>query len=484
MRYVLAIDQSTSSTKAILFDEEARLVKRCNIDHKQIHPQAGWLEHDPIEIYENTIKAMREVTSDINREQVEAVAVTNQRETTMLWDANTGRPIQNAIVWQCGRAETITKRKSILDMQDAIAQKTGLKLSPYFSAAKACWIIENADVSGKSLMFGTMDAWLVWKLTGNHATDFSNASRTQLFNINECKWDDELVALFGLKDTKMPEVKFSDEIFGMTTAEGLFNNPVPVSGVMGDSHGALFGQQCWKRGMGKCTFGTGSSVMMNIGDKPIASKNNLATSVAWGIGGKIEYVFEGNINSTGDTIMWLVNELGILPDSKMSEEYARKVPSSQGVYLVPAFMGLGAPYYKSEARAIIAGLFRDANKYHIVRAALEAIAYQIKDIVDLMLKDAEISFEELRVDGGPTNNTLLMQFVADMLNLRIIKNEIEELSALGSAYAAGLATGIYKDRESLAGLYRVNGEYQRQMDEKTAAGLYDGWKLAIKKALI
>ncbi len=483
MKYVLAIDQSTSSTKVILFDEEARLIRRCNVDHKQIHPQTGWLEHDPVEIYKNTIAAMRDAASGIDKAQIKAVAITNQRETTMIWDADTGKPVYHAIVWQCSRAESITKRQGILDMADAIANKTGLKLSPYFSAAKACWIMENADVSDKTLMFGTMDAWLIWKLTGNHATDFSNASRTQLFNINESKWDDELVALFGLKNVQLPEVKYSDEIFGMTTADGLFDNPVPVSGVMGDSHGALFGQQCWKPGMGKCTFGTGSSVMMNIGDKPIASKNNLATSVAWGMGGKIEYVFEGNINCTGDTIRWLVNELGLLPDARMSEEYARKVASSEGVYLVPAFMGLGAPYYESNARASITGLFRDANRYHIVRAALEAIAYQIKDIVDLMHKDAGMSFEELRVDGGPTNNALLMQFVADILNLRIVKNEIEELSALGSTFAAGLATGIYRDREYLAGLRRTSGEYQRRMEETIAQGLYDGWKLAVKKTL-
>jgi glycerol kinase len=483
MKYLLAVDQSTSSTKAILFDESLRPAARYNVPHRQFYPQPGWVEHDPMEIYRNLLTAVAGVLreSGVEQKAVQCLSISNQRETTVVWDGNTGLPVYNAVVWQCSRGEAIVRLPAIQARRGDIARKTGLMLSPYFCAAKAAWIAENGDNGGKRLLFGTIDSWLLWKLTGRHLTDYSNASRTQLFNIGTLRWDNDLIALFGLEGMAFPEVRCSDEVFGKTTLEGVFSAPIPVAGVLGDSHGAMFGQQCWEKGMGKCTFGTGSSVMMLTGDRPVFSGQGLATSIAWGMGGKVEYVLEGNINCTGDTLNWLKNELGILPDVKDSEEYARQVSSSQGVYLVPAFSGLGAPHHWSDARAVICGLFRNAGKYHIVRAALEAIAYQIRDVVEPMTADAGMRFEEIRVDGGPTGNAFLMQFVADMAGTRIVCNEIEELSALGAASAGGLAVGVFSGREALARLYRPGKHYEKTMNEAQARALYEGWRQALQK---
>lgn len=482
--YLLAVDQSTSSTKAILFDRELCLVCRCNVDHRQIYPRPDWVEHDPVEIYENVIKAVEQVlqTSGVDPKEVLCLSISNQRETTLIWDGETGLPVYNAIVWQCGRAESIVKRPEIASQADMIAEKTGLKLSPYFSAAKAAWIVENADVQGKKLMFGTVDAWLVWKLTGKHRTDFSNASRTQLLNLHTLAWDEDLIRLFGLQNVAFPEIVDSDAIFGETTVGEVFEKPIRLSGVLGDSHGALLGQQCFKPGMGKSTFGTGTSVMMNIGETPLFTDKGPVTSIAWGLSGKVEYVFEGNINCTGDTLRWLVNEVGMLPDSKSSEEYATKVTSNEGVYLVPAFTGLGAPYFKSDARAIICGLSRNATKYHIVRAALEAIAYQVRDVVEPMMQEAKMAFEELRVDGGPTGNAFLMQFLADMLNLKVVRADIEELSALGAACAGGLGVGVFQSRLDIEKLRRAKESYQSRMPRPEADELYKHWKEAVEKS--
>ena len=488
MKYLLAVDQSTSSTKAILFDESLRLAARYNVPHRQLYPRPGWVEHDPMEIYQNLLTAVAGVfliakESGIEREAVRCLSISTQRETTVVWDGDTGLPVYNAVVWQCNRGEALVRLPTIQARREDIARRTGLTLSPYFCAAKAAWVMremKNGDHAGKRLLFGTMDAWLLWKLTGRHRTDYSNASRTQLFNIHTLRWDDDVIALFGLEGMAFPEVRCSDEVFGETTLEGFFPAPVPVAGVLGDSHGALFGQQCWEKGMGKCTFGTGNSVMMFTGDRPVFSGQGLATSIAWGMGGKVEYVLEGNIHCTGDTLNWLQNELGLLPDVTASEEYARQVPSTQGVYLVPAFSGLGAPHYRSDARAVICGLFRNANKYHMVRAALEAIAYQIKDVVEPMTANAG-AFQEMRVDGGPTHNAFLMQFVADMVGTKIVCNEIEELSALGSATAGGLAVGVFAGREALARLRRSGKRYEKTMDDAQVRSLYEGWRQALQK---
>ncbi len=482
-KLILAVDQSTTATKAILFGERAELVGRCDIAHRQLHPQPGWVEHDPLEIYANMVAAIRGVLAQTNasRCDVAVLSITNQRETTLIWDSD-GNPVYNAVVWQCCRAKDIVKLPHIAARADEIEQATGLKLSPYFSAAKARWILDQAQARGP-LFFGTMDSWLIYKLSGRHATDSSNASRTQLYNIHTLRWDERLLELFGLQSLRMPQVLDADAVYGETTAEGLFEKPIPIAGVMGDAHGALFGQHCWERGMGKATLGTGSSVMVNIGNMPLRSDNGLATSVAWSMCGRTEYVLEGNVICSGDTLKWLAEELDILPSADKSLEYAGNVPSSQGVYLVPAFAGLGAPHWDSEARALICGLFRDANKYHIVRAGLESIAYQARDVVDAMKRDAAMTLSELRVDGGPTSNPLLMQFMSDMLGTVIVKTELQELSALGAAYAGGLAAGVWKSRNDIAALRRVSGEYRPSMPAAEVETLYAGWTAAVRLAM-
>lgn len=475
-KYILAIDQSTTTTKAILFDQQTSVVARCDVQHRQISPQKGWVEHDPKEIWHNIVEAVREVieTSGVDKRDIAYMAVTNQRETTVMWTPD-GEPVYNAIVWQCSRAEYIMHRPEIEANGAYIAHATGLQPSPFFSAAKACWIKEHCCAK-PGMMFGNMDSWVIWNLTGKHVTDYSNASRTQLFNIRELKWDEKLLKLFGLEDVEMPEVHFSDEIYGYTTVDGIFDEPIPVAGDMGDSHGALFAQMCWEKGMGKCSFGTGGSIMVNIGDEPTVSANRMNTSVAWGLNKKVKYVFEGTIVCMGDTIRWLKDEAGLITSSKESEEFATHVDSSDGVYLIPAFTGLGAPYWESNARAMICGMNRFTNKYHIVRAGLESIAYQMRDIIDPMMKDAHMTLDELRVDGGPTNNRFLMQFTADILNTRIVRNSVEELSALGAAFAGGLATGYFKDYDEIATLRRTNAEYSRQMPAQKAEQFYQGWK--------
>ncbi|MCD8195841.1 MAG: glycerol kinase GlpK [Lachnospiraceae bacterium] len=474
--YILGIDQSTTTTKAIIFDKKARVVARSDVNHAQIHPNSDWVEHDPEEIWRNLLTAVRNVVekAGIGKEEIACICVTNQRETTMLWTEE-GKPAYNALVWQDIRAENIVCRDEIAKERDYITSVTGLQLSAYFSAAKAAWIKEHCE-SATELYFGTMDSWVLYKLTGRHVTDYSNASRTQLFNIMDLKWDEKIIRLFGLEQVHFPEVLFSDEIYGETTLEGYFDHPIPVAGDMGDSHGALFAQQCWNKGMGKCTFGTGGSIMMNIGEKPVRSKNRLNTSIAWGMDHVVEYVFEGTIINMGNTVSWMKNDMHFIESSAQSQELAESVDSTEGVYLIPAFNGLGAPYWDSDARGIICGLLSTSTVQHVVRAGLEAIAYQIKDIITPMMRDACLELEELRVDGGPTNNGFLMQFTADILGTRLLKNDVEELSALGAAYAGGLATGFWKDREEISGLRSASDIYERRMDEKEAEKLYAGWR--------
>lgn len=474
--YILAIDQSTTTTKAIIFNRLGEVKERCDVNHKQIHPENDWVEHDPDEIWKNLVSSVKAVikAAGIAKEEIACLSVTNQRETTMLWTAE-GKPAYNAVVWQDVRAEDIIHREQIEENREYITNATGLQVSPYFSAAKACWIKEHCD-QAKELYFGTMDSWVLYKLTGRHVTDYSNASRTQLFHIYELKWDEKIIKLFGLRNVHFPEVRFSDEIYGETTLDGFFDKPVPVAGALGDSHGALFAQQCWSKGMGKCTFGTGGSIMINIGKEPFLSKNRLNTSIAWGMNGTIEYVFEGTIVNMGNTIKWLAQNMGFMENSTQSETMAQSAVSTEGVYLIPAFNGLGAPYWNSDVRGVICGLLSTTKAQHVVRAGLEAVAYQMKDIIAPMLRDAHMELEELRVDGGPTNNEFLMQFTADILGTNLVKNKVEELSALGAAYAGGLAVGFWKDREEIAGLRKAAGVYKRSMKEEQVEQLYAGWK--------
>ncbi len=482
-KYIIAIDQSTTATKAILFDENGKLVGKNSFPHKQIYPREGWVEHNPREIYNNTILSIKDLVekTGIEKNDVIAIAITNQRETTLLWDRD-GTPVHNAIVWKCSRATEIIRQDSIFSQADYIKDATGINLSPYFSAAKAKWICDHVKVK-EGTLFGTMDSWLVWKLTGNHATDYSNASRTQLFNINVNKWDEKIIGIFDLNKLNFPEVKSSDEIYGHTTAEGFFEKEIPVTGIMGDSHGALFAQKCFDIGTGKATFGTGSSVMINIGNQPKKSKYGLATSIAWAIDGHVEYVFEGNINSSGDTMKWLAEEMDLMEDVRESEEIALSVGSTNGLYLVPAFHGLGAPHWNYDCAGLICGIKRDTTKNHIIRAGAESIAYQICDITNAAAKDMGKTVDILNVDGGATRDTFLMQFVSDILRAKLIKSEIEEYSAMGAMYAAGLAVGLWKDKQEIAKIKTINDEFSPEMDEEKANNLYSGWQEALKRTM-
>ncbi|MFQ6114372.1 MAG: glycerol kinase GlpK [bacterium] len=491
-KYILAVDQSTGGTKAIIFDSQGNLVHRCTENHQQFYPQPDWVEHDPDEIFEKTLLAIKNVLaqSGIELAKIAALAITNQRETVAVWDRKTSKPVYNAVVWQCQRGAESCKILKQKGYGEIVKAKTGLLIDPYFSATGLKWIVENVEgvrekAEAGELAFGTMDSWLIWKLTGGkvHATDYSNACRTMLFNIYELKWDQELLDLMGLHESMTPEVKYSDDIFGYTEVNDVLNREIPITGVMGDSHAALFGQNCYAKGMAKATYGTGSSIMMNIGKKPMKSPEGLVTSIGWGCRGEIDYVLEGNIHCTGDSIKWLVNDLELIPDAVVSEKIATSVDDNNGVYMVPAFVGLGAPYWDNSARACISGMPRSTKKAHIVRAALEAIAYQIKDLIDLMSNASGVGLKELRVDGGPTRNNFLMQFQADMLNGIIERTNVEEVSALGSTLMAGLAVGVWKDFTELESLRVVDKSFESRMDSTIREKYYRGWKEAVERVL-
>ncbi len=479
MKYVLAIDQSTSGTKALLLDEAGGLLKRADLSHEQKVNARGWVSHDPMEIYRNTIEAARLAVSGIDPAKIAAIGISNQRETALIWDSETGLPVADAIVWQCGRAQEICDR--LANQTEAVRQKTGLLLSPYFPAAKWAWILENTPgLENRQLCAGTIDSWLVYKLTGSFKTDFSNASRTLLFNINLLQWDKELCELFGVPLESLPEVCMSDSCFGETDMEGVLPGPVPIFGVLGDSHGALFGQGCVKPGMGKATYGTGSSVMVNVGEKPVFSDSGIVTSLAWGIDGRIHYVLEGNINYTGSVIKWLVDDVKLLSSSKEAGEIAAGADPNDGTYLVPAFTGLGAPYWKSDSRAILCCMGRGTGRAEIVRAAEESIAYQIADVAFAIEKGSGIMLNELRADGGPTRDKFLMQFQSDLLGRPVAVSEREELSGIGAAYCAGIACGLY-GWEILEKQARTSFLPQRDLAWREKK--YSGWKQAVSLLL-
>lgn len=492
-KYILAIDQSTSGTKAILFTRDCTVRHRVTIAHTQHYPHSEWVEHDPEEIIQNIRLAISKVMCEANAcwSEISCIAVTNQRETGMIWDCETGKPVYNAIVWQCPRAKE--KCNDLLaqnpEINEYIHKKTGLHLSPYFTAPKIQWILNNvAGTKEKALSgclkFGTMDSWVIWNLTGGrvHATDFSNASRTLLMDLEKLTWDQELLDIFEIPHQMMPEIMPSDNIFGFTTGDSIIPKGIPISGVMGDSHAALFGQNCFKNGMTKATYGTGSSVMMNIGEKPVYSSSGIVTSVGWITSKDKVYVLEGNINHTGKTIEWLVNA-GFISSSVESGRIAAKTGDNGGVYFVPAFTGLGAPYWDNSAKAVITGLTLTTKKENIIRAAEESIAYQITDILDLMQKDSAISLEELRVDGGPTRDAFLMQFQSDIAKTKVVVSNVEEISALGSANMAGLATGFWESRSEIEQKRLVLAEYVPQMEEQARAMNKKGWHDAIMRAL-
>ncbi len=487
---ILAIDQSTSATKVMLFNKKAELVDRVSLPHQQYYPRPGFVEHDPNEIISNTLDGMNQLVqkSGGSVSEIACIAITNQRETAMIWDKTTGEPVCHAAVWQCQRGLEYCNQLKSDDKGQLIKDKTGLIIDPYFSASKLKWIVDNVEgvrekMKEGLLMAGTMDSWLVWKLTGGRvfATDYSNACRTMLLNLETRDWDDEMVELFSLDRSMLPQLVYSDEIIGTTDPAVIFDTPVPIAGLMGDSHAALFGQNCFSPGMAKATYGTGSSIMMNIGNIPLAPPDGLVTSIGWGREKTIDYVFEGNIHCTGDTINWLVNDLQLIGSAAETEELAISVDGNNGVYLVPAFVGLGAPYWDNNARAAICGMSRSANKAHIARAALESIAYQVKDLIDLMGKEAGISLKELRVDGGPTRNNFLMQFQSDMLGNSIVRTTIEEISALGSVFMGGLTTGFWSSMEEIENLRLVDKSFEPHMRSGEVEELYDGWLTAVKR---
>lgn len=488
MRYIIAIDQSTSATKAVLFDEQCRLIDRKNVAHHQYYPQAGWVEHDAEEIYRNTVEAIRRLLEGrTDADASYSLAITNQRETVVVWNRLTGKPVCHAVVWQCQRGADICEDLKQRGYTEFIRERSGLLIDPYFAASGAKWILDNVDGARDAaergeLLMGTIDSWLVWKLTGGrvHATDYTNASRTLLFNIHTLDWDDELLSLFTIPRCMMAEPHPCDSVFGETTVEGIFSSPITIAGVLGDSHGALAGQMCFEPGMGKATYGTGSSVMVNIGEEAIGAPEGLVTSVGFAACGKVFYAFEGNIHCTGATIKWMADQLRLIESPAAIEALAAGVPDNGGVYLVPAFAGLGAPWWNPHAKAMICGMTLGTERGHVCRAALEAIAYQIKDLIDLMTCHAGITLKELRVDGGPTKNKLLMQFQADMLNACINRSDVEEASAMGAVVMNGLARGVWKDLAEVAALRTTDNRILPQMADDERARLYAGWVGAVR----
>lgn len=488
-RYIISIDQSTQGTKALLFDKTGSLIKRTDKTHKQIINEKGWVSHDPSEIYQNTIEVVKRLIEEanINKENIAGVGISNQRETSLAWDKQTGEPVGQAIVWQCARAVEICERVEKKGQAENIRRKTGMNLSPYFPASKIAWILENVEGAREKadkgeICHGTIDSWLLYKLTNGKAykTDYSNASRTQLFNTFELKWDEEICGMFGIDVKNLPEICDSNSYFGETDFEGLLPHPVPIHGVLGDSHGSLFGQGCLKPGMIKSTYGTGSSIMMNIGEKPVLSTHGVVTSLAWSMNGKVNYVLEGNLNYTGAVITWLKDDLELIQLPGETERLSEEAVKDDSLYLIPAFSGLGAPYWDSHASAAIVGMTRTTGKAEIVRAGVECIAYQITDIVKAMSEDAGVTVEELRVDGGPTKNTYLMQFQSDLAEANVRVPDSEELSGIGPAYAAGLSLGIW-DETIFDKLNRTN--YEPTMDKAVRDKKYEGWKQAVKMVL-
>lgn len=489
---ILALDQSTTGSKAAVVNHAGQVVAICTKEHKQYYPQPGWVEHDPLEIYENCKELLKQVVEQakLTPSDLCVLAITNQRETIMMWERETGQPVYNAIVWQCRRTAKICDELKAQGLEDTIKDKTGLQLDPYFSATKAAWIFRNVPgvkekaASGK-ICIGTIDSWLIWKLTQGavHATDYTNASRTLLFNIHTLKWDPELLDIFGVKSNLLPEVKSSNAIFGKTAPGELFDISIPISGVIGDSQGALFGQQCIKPGMVKATYGTGSSVMMYTGKKLVRSEHGLVSAVAWGIDDDVEYAVEGIIHSSGDTVKWVKDNLGLFESFTEAEAMINSLTDNEGVYLVPAFVGLGVPHWDPYARAAILGMSRSTGKAHVIRAAVESIAYQINDAISVMVEESGLPLQELKADGGATSNKFLMQFQADVLRTKVNVAKIAELSMMGAVYLAGLGVGIWSSTQDIKEVIELGTVYGPSMDDEIRVSNIAGWHKAVERVL-
>lgn len=491
MKYTIALDQSTSATKALLFDEKCKLVNRTSLPHKQYYPKPGWVEHDAEEIYLNTCKVIGTVTNDYRKPGNSfSLAITNQRETVVIWDRKSGKPVYNAVVWQCMRGADICKKLKAEGFSKLVRERSGLLIDPYFAASGAKWILDNVPgaeqrAENGHLCMGTIDSWLIFKLTKGkcHYTDYTNASRTMLFNLRKLAWDDDLLKMLSIPKCIMPEPLPCDSVFGKTTVEGLFSEPIDIAGVLGDSHGALVGQMCFNEGFGKATYGTGSSVMVNIGQKPKMAPEGLVTSVGFSALDKTFYAFEGNIHCTGATIQWLQNQLELIPDAGKIEEIASSVPDNGGVYMVPAFQGLGAPWWNDQVKAMICGLTLNTTKAHLCRAALESIAYQIADLVGAMTKKAGIRLKEVRVDGGPTKNMLLMQFQANMLQVPVIRSNVEDASAFGALIMNHFALNDWYSFGEATAVWSANKPIMPNATQRAMKPLYEGWHAAVRMLL-
>lgn len=489
-RYVLALDQGTTSSRAILFDSQGNMLGMVNQEFPQIYPKPGWVEHDPYDILESQLSVAKKLLRNLNIEpqQIAAIGITNQRETTIVWDKRTGKPVYNAIVWQCRRTAGMCDEIKAQGLTDVIRRKTGLVVDAYFSATKIQWILKNVPgVMEKAkrgeIAFGTVDSWLVWNLTGGkvHATDVSNASRTMLFNINDLRWDEELLDMFGVPRSVLPEVFPSSYVYGVTEKE-IFGVEIPIAADIGDQQAALFGQMCVRPGTMKNTYGTGCFILMNIGSKPVFSRSGLLTTVAWRVGDEVSYALEGSVFIAGAAIQWLRDELRMIESAAETEQLALSVPDSAGVYFVPAFVGLGAPHWDMYARGAMFGLTRGARKEHIVRAVLESIAYQTRDVVEAMCEECNTRLKTLRVDGGASKNNFLMQFQADILNVPVERPKVNETTALGAAYLAGLAVGYWEGLGQIESQWQLDRRFVPSMDEERREELYRGWKRAVDRA--
>ncbi|MBM3700384.1 MAG: glycerol kinase GlpK [Actinobacteria bacterium] len=489
--FIISLDQGTSSSRAILFDKSSSLLASHSKKFGQIYPSPGWVEHDPKEIWNSQKKSLTGLLKKIavDLKEIKAIGITNQRETVLLWDRYTGRPLYNAIVWQCRRTADMCEQLKKEGLTDTIRKKTGLLIDPYFSGTKIKWLLDNVDgarqkAKNGQVCAGTVDSWLIYNLTAKkvHATDFSNASRTMLFNIKSLKWDRELLEILDIPENILPEVKPSSAHFGCLDKK-ILGKEIPISSAIGDQQAALFGQACFEKGMSKCTYGTGGFILANTGDKMIYSNNNLLTTIAWGLDGKIDYAIEGSIYIAGAAIQWLRDGLGIIKSSRQCDLLAEKVSDSGGVYFVPALAGLGAPYWDSFARGAFFGLTRGIKREHIVRATLEAIAFQVKDVLDVIRNDIGCSIETLRVDGGVSASNVMLSFQSDILGIKVIRPQITETTALGAAYLAGLNSGVWESKKDITMQWKADKEFLPAMDKEKVNIIYKGWKKAVKRSL-
>lgn len=491
-KYILALDQGTTSSRAILFDKNGEIYHSAQQEFRQYFPKAGWVEHNAHEIWSSILAVLANVLSEknISPSQIAGIGITNQRETAVVWDKNTGNPVYNAIVWQSRQTAEICEELIESGYNDLFRDKTGLLIDAYFSGTKVKWILDNVEGAREKaergdLLFGTIDTWLIWRLTGGktHVTDYSNASRTLMYNIYDLEWDEELLKILDIPASMLPEVKPSSEIYAYTDEIHFFGESTPIAGIAGDQQAALFGQACFESGMVKNTYGTGCFMLMNTGDQAVKSENGLLTTIAWGIDGKVEYALEGSIFVAGSAVQWLRDGMRMFRNSAESEAYATRVASTDGVYVVPAFVGLGTPYWESDVRGAVFGITRGTEKEHFIRATLESLAYQTKDVLDAMEADSGISLKKLRVDGGAISNNFLMQFQSDILDVPVECPGISETTALGAAYLAGLAVGFWEDKSEIATHWHLDRAFESQMEETERDALYGGWKKAVNATI-